>query len=320
VTDQPTQRTTRLAPSPTGALHLGNARTFLVNWALGRKHGWRIIMRIEDLDGPRIKPGAEAQSIDTLGWLGLDWDGDLTRQSDDLAPYRRAMEKLASHAGAFPCSLTRKEIESAASAPQEGTGENRFPTELRPTLVSRPFDETDVNWRFVCPERAVEFNDVFAGPQQHTPGNTVGDFVIWTQRGEPAYQLAVVVDDARQGVNEVVRGDDLLDSTARQLLLYEALSLGSPPTYTHLPLVRGPDGRRLAKRHGDTRLVRYRRAGVAPERVVGLLAAWSGVLPRRSPRPMTADEFRDRFDLRIMSPDPVVLDDEDEQWLTDSAS
>ena len=318
--EHPTQRVTRLAPSPTGALHLGNARTFLVNWALARKRGWHVVMRVEDLDGPRIRPGTETQVLDLLGWLGLDWDDGPIRQSDDLTPYRAAMGTLASIAGAFPCSLSRKEIEAAASAPQEGVGENRFPRELRPPLAPRAFDDESINWRFVCPERAIAFDDAFAGTQEHTPAGSVGDFVIWTQRGEPSYQLAVVVDDARQGVNEIVRGDDLLDSAARQILLYQALSLAPIPTYTHLPLIRGEDGRRLAKRHGDTRLVRYRQTGVGPERVVGLLAAWSGVLPRRSPEPMTAEEFRDRFDLRTMSPDPVVFDQEDERWLTESAS
>ena len=306
---------TRLAPSPTGALHLGNARTFLVNWALARREGWRVVLRVEDLDGPRVKPGAEAQAIDLLAWLGLDWDEGPVRQSDDLGPYTAAMERLAGRGVVYPSAHTRGDL--AASAPQEGVSENRFPPELRPALVARRFGDSGVNWRFATPDETVRFDDVFAGPQAWTPADTVGDFVVWTRRGEPAYQLAVVVDDARQGVTRVVRGDDLLDSTARQILLWRGLGLGGMPAYTHLPLVRGTDGRRLAKRHGDTRLATYREGGVPAEAVVGLLAAWSGVVPR--PEPMTAGEFRDRFDLRTMSHDPVMFGEEDDRWLRSHA-
>jgi glutamyl-tRNA synthetase len=309
-------RTTRLAPSPTGALHLGNARTFLANWALARRHGWRILLRVEDLDGPRIKPGAAAATIDTLRWLGLDWDAGPFVQSEDLAPYRAAMNQLAEHARVYPSGFSRSEIEeAAASAPQEGVHEVAFPASLRPALVPCRFDDEHTNWRFATPEGLVRFDDAFAGPQTQEPARTIGDFVVWTRRGVPAYQLAVVVDDARQGVTDVVRGDDLLDSAGRQILLYRALGLAPEPTYTHLPLVRGPDGRRLAKRHGDTRLETYRAAGVSRDRIVGLLASWSGITPREEPREMAPTEFMERLDLTRMSPDAVVFTAKDEAWL-----
>jgi glutamyl-tRNA synthetase len=307
------QQVTRLAPSPTGALHLGNARTFLINWSLARRHGWRIILRIEDLDGPRVKPGAIDATIDTLRWLGIDWEEGPLIQSANLEPYRAAMRILAGAGAAYPCDLSRSEIEAAASAPQEGAHEQPFPALLRPALVPRSFDREDTNWRFATPSGEVRLGDAFAGPQAHEPASAIGDFVIWTKRGQPAYQLAVVVDDARQGVTQVVRGDDLLDSAARQLLLYRALSLATEPTYTHLPLVKGPDGRRLAKRHGDTRVEAYRARGVPSERVIGLIADWSGVPgPRRA---MKAMEFSAEFSLATMPREPTVFTPEDDRWL-----
>ncbi|MEZ6242280.1 MAG: tRNA glutamyl-Q(34) synthetase GluQRS [Phycisphaerales bacterium] len=309
----PTRERTRLAPSPTGALHLGNARTFLVNWALARRHGWDILLRIEDLDTPRVKPGVIDQTIDTLRWLGLDWDDGPISQLDDLGPYRDAMRALAARSLVYPCELTRAQIDAAANAPHADEHEQRFPPELRPPTRPATFDDEATNWRFEVEPGVVPFFDAFAGEQAIDPAATVGDFVVWTKRAQPSYQLAVVVDDARQGVTQVVRGDDLLDSAARQSLLYDALDLSPRPMYTHLPLVRGADGRRLAKRHGDTRLTHYRERGVQPERLIALLARWSGV--EGAPVAMSAREFLDAFDLRTMPHSDVTYTQEDERWL-----
>lgn len=270
-------------------------------------------MRIEDLDGPRIKPGADADALDTLRWLGIDWDGDPLTQSADLTPYRDAMNTLATQGMVYPCDLTRAEIEAAASAPQEGSGENRFPPELRPDDRPRSFDDDTRSWRFVVPDGKVKFDDAFAGRQSHAPVRTVGDFPVWTKRGEPSYQLAVTVDDARGGVTDVVRGDDLLDSAARQTLLARALGLDYGPTWWHLPLVVGPDGRRLAKRHGDSRISTYQGRGVRPERVIGVLSGLSG----GERREMDADGFRRTLDLTRMPRTPAVFGPEDEAWLTE---
>lgn len=313
--------TTRLAPSPTGALHLGNARTFLVNWALARRRGWRIVLRIEDLDTPRNKPGAIEQALRDLEWLGLDWDEGPIIQSHDLHHHRAAMRTLAERGLVYPSALTRAQIEAAASAPQEDHGgigrEVRFPPELRPSGVGpREFDEPTMGWRLLAPDRAVTFEDEFAGPQSHRPIDTIGDFIVWTVRGQPSYQLAVVVDDARQGVTHIVRGDDLLESAARQILLYDALGYSPVPRYCHLPLVKGADGRRLAKRHGDTRLAHYREAGVPAKRVIGLLAHWCGTIARV---PMTAQEFRSAFDLATMPRSPITFTSEDDAWLLHSS-
>ena len=286
---------TRLAPSPTGALHLGNARTFLVNWALARQNGWKIVLRIEDLDTPRIKPGVIEQTIDTLTWLGMDWDECAPLQSADLAPYREAMTKLAELGRVFPSALTRKEIADAAGAPHEDSGEIRFDASLRPGTLPTTFDDDGTNWRLVVPDEAVHFNDGFMGEQAIYPSKSVGDFALWTQRGQPSYQLAVTVDDDRQNITHVVRGCDLLDSAARQTLI-----------------------RRVAKRHGDTRIDHYREKGVPAERVIALIARWCGFAG--NPETLSAADFASGLSLDTMSAEDVTFTPEDDRWLLDAGS
>lgn len=306
-------RTTRLAPSPTGALHLGNARTFLANWALARQRGWRIVLRIEDLDGPRIKPGADQQAIDILNWLGIDWDEGPTWQRADLTAYTEALAKLAAQGQVYPCTCTRREIEQAQSAPHGDEHELRYPGTCRHRV--RPIAAADeaACLRLIVPDESIAFTDELRGQQAFNVQQQVGDFVVATKMGLPAYQLAVVVDDARQGVTEVVRGDDLLGSTARQILIYRALGLERLPRWYHLPLVVGPDGRRLAKRHGDTRIVWYREQGVPPQRIIGLLAYWCGLVPKRTA--MSAAEFLAGFDLLKMPATATTFTLEDHAWL-----
>ncbi len=316
--------TTRLAPSPTGALHLGNARTFLLTWALARSRNWKVVLRIEDLDTPRVKPATIESTLRTLEWLGIDWDTGPIIQSTDLEHHRSAMNVLAAKSLVYPSAHSRSEIDDAAaslaaSAPQEGAHDIPFPADLRPPLADRPLTfndaQAETNWRLVVEPGPTAFDDQFAGPQAFDVSAIVGDFVVWTKRGTPSYQLAVVVDDHRQHVTHVVRGDDLLDSAARQMLLYRALGFGPIPEYCHLPLVLGTDGRRLAKRHGDTRVETYARRGVTPERLIGLLAYWSGFTPRRSPMP--ASEFLGRFSLDTIPKHAVTFTAEDDAWLLD---
>lgn len=309
------ERVSRLAPSPTGALHLGNARTFLLNWAIARQDGWRLCMRIEDLDSPRVKPGREEEVLETLRWLGLDWDGPLLRQSDSLEPYRAIMDELDARGLVFACARTRREIENAVSAPHPDPHETPYPPSLRPEPRegwSRERPET--NYRLLVEPGAIEVDDRLLGRYVHHPAAEVGDFPVWTKRGVPAYQLAVVVDDHRQGVTDVLRGSDLLASAARQHLLYD--TLGWPvPHWWHAPLVLGEDGRRLAKRHGDTRLTTYRAEGVAPERVVGLLAEWCGFDAGRTP--MSAREFMEGLDRDRLPKEDVTMTATDHAWLMD---
>lgn len=321
-------RTTRLAPSPTGALHLGNARTFLITWAMARRADWRVVFRVEDLDTPRVKDGAAQGIADTLAWLGMDWDPPVVGprhnplvQSRDLEPYRDAMRELARRGRAYPCELSRAQIEAAASAPQEGAHDVAFPASLRPACAGEPLDFDKVqdrsggatNWRLIVEPGLVGVGDRISGRHEFDVSAIVGDFVLWTKRDQPSYQLAVVVDDHRQGVTDVIRGDDLLDSAARQTLLYDALGLGAAPAYWHLPLVKGSDGKRLAKRHGDTRLDRYRASGVPAERVIGLIAHWS--IPGMPRRVMSAREFKDRLDPTTLPRSSVTFTAEDDAWL-----
>ncbi|HYT88927.1 MAG TPA: tRNA glutamyl-Q(34) synthetase GluQRS [Gemmataceae bacterium] len=295
----------RLAPSPTGAQHVGNARTYLIAWLSARAQGGRIVLRIEDIDSPRIKPGAAEQACDDLRWLGLDWEGPIV-QAQRLPLYEGALQRLQEQELVYPCTCTRSDVERAASAPHAehegaiypGTCAGRRAGDAA-ALAGQPYA-----WRFRADKAASTFEDGFRGPTC-VPAEMLGDFVVWKATGTPAYQLAVVVDDAAQGVTEVVRGDDLVPSTPRQLQLYGALSLPQP-TFTHVPLVVGPDGRRLAKRHGDTRLASLRTAGVSAERLLGLLAWSCGWLQRIEP--VTARALLPLFRLATLPPAPLVLE------------
>jgi glutamyl-tRNA synthetase len=312
-----TQHRTRLAPSPTGALHLGNARTFLVTWALARQQGWRVVMRIEDLDGPRIKAGAAEESLELLTWLGLDWDEGPFYQLANLNPYEEALSRLAESGDIYTCKCTRTQIEAAAlSAPHGDEHELRYTGTCRPQIsvpiTDKQMLQRDAALRFRVPEGVVSFVDTFAGRQEFNVQQTIGDFLVRTKQGLPSYQLAVVVDDARQQVDQIVRGDDLLSSTPRQMLLYDKLQLSPRPTYTHLPLVVGADSKRLAKRHGDSRLTHYRKQGVRTERVIGLMAEWCGLGKRRE---MNAVEFLASFNLAAIPASQIVFTDQDDAWL-----
>jgi glutamyl-tRNA synthetase len=296
----------RLAPSPTGAQHVGNARTYLTAWLSARAQGGAVKLRIEDIDSPRVKPGAVEQALDDLRWLGLDWDGEPVVQSARLAHYEAALDVLKRQELVYPCTCTRSDVAAAASAPHAGEEVTYVGTcALRRAGDAEALaaDGRPFAWRFRITDSPA-FTDRFAGEQHIDLKRAGGDFVVWKSAGTPAYQLAVVVDDAAAGVTEVVRGDDLIPSTPRQLLLYRALGL-TAPEFAHLPLVVGEDGRRLAKRHGDTRLSALRADGVSAEALVGLLAWSCGWLAR--PEPVAARDLLPRFDLRAVPPRPFVL-------------
>jgi glutamyl-tRNA synthetase len=302
----------RLAPSPTGAQHVGNARTYLIAWLSARAQGGRLVLRIEDIDSPRVKPGAADQALDDVRWLGLDWDDVPIVQTERMALYEAALARLRAAECVYPCTCTRADVERAASAPH---GDHEGPVypgtcAARRAADADAFGDTPYCWRFRLPAESPSFVDALQGIQQLDLHALGGDFVVWKSPrppnlpGSPAYQLAVVVDDAAQGVTEVIRGDDLVPSTPRQLLLYDALNL-PPPSFCHVPLVAGPDGRRLAKRHGDTRLSSLREAGVRAEMLLGLLAwscGWLGAL-----RPVTARVLIPQFRLDTIPPHPFVL-------------
>lgn len=311
----------RLAPSPTGALHLGNARTFLLAWLSLRRQRGRVVLRIEDLDGPRVKPESVRGVIEDLQWLGLDWDegpdvggafGPYV-QTQRLASYEQILARLRADQLVYPCVCTRSDIQRAASAPHPGEEGPRYPGTCRGRFASAE-EAAAVSgrapaWRFRVPLGTTEFVDGFHGPVTMNVDQQVGDFVVWKGSGTPAYQLAVVADDLAMEITEVVRGDDLLASTPRQQMLYTALGR-SPPATWHVPLVVGQDGLRLAKRHGDTRIATFREQGISAERLVGLLAAWSGLRSVGSAcRPR---ELVDDFDWSRVPHSRVVWDEKED--------
>ena len=310
-------RVTRLAPSPTGALHLGNARTFLINHLLAVREGWRVLMRVEDLDGPRVKPGAAAGALDDLRWLGLTWEQPVVYQSGRTAAYESALRRLVEAGAAYPCVCSRRDIQTAGGAPHADDGGGVYPGTCRGRFASagdaRGRTGRCVAWRVRVRDEPVAVEDRFAGRRLYDLARTCGDFVVFKGDGQAAYQLAVVIDDHAAGVDAVVRGDDLLESAARQIHLRRLLGIGSEMAYWHLPLVVGPDGRRLAKRHGDTRLSRYRQADAPPERVLGLLGHWSGLLDRRREADMA--ELIERFDVALLPREPVVFTAADDAFL-----
>jgi glutamyl-tRNA synthetase len=306
----------RLAPSPTGAQHLGNARTYLLAYWAARRSGAKLILRIEDVDSPRVKSWAIEQAMEDLRWIGVEWD-----EGPDIggpsAPYiqtqRRdyywsALQRLIEMKLVYPCTCTRKDIEAAGSAPHFDHEPAVYPGTCSSWQLEDPLpDEGTYCWRFRVGDVPVTFDDRVLGRQSCIPSESLGDFPITQKTGEPSYQLAVVVDDGAMGITQVVRGDDLVASTFRQIELFRALDLPIPE-FAHVPLVCGPDGRRLAKRHGDTRLATIRANGVAASEVITWAARTSGMLSANE-QASTAAELIERFDWERLPREPVTLAD-----------
>jgi glutamyl-tRNA synthetase len=265
----------RFAPSPTGPLHLGNLRTALIAWLLARQAGGELLVRMEDLDRVTASAEHEADQLAALRGLGLDWDGEVVRQSERFDLYRAAIGRLRSAGLVYECFCTRREIRDAARAPH-GAMPDAYPGTCRAlTDDQRRRMQTSGRppaLRLRSDGRDVEFVDLIAGPQR----GHAADVVLQRNDGVPAYNLAVVVDDAAQGITQVVRGDDLLATTPRQVELQRLLDLPTPE-YVHVPLVLGPDGTRLAKRHGAVTLADLERAGVAATEVCARLARSIGI-------------------------------------------
>jgi glutamyl-tRNA synthetase len=279
----------RFAPSPTGYLHLGNARTALAAWLHTRAQHGHFILRVENLDSQRSKSEFIKGNLEELRWLGLDWDEgpDVSgayqpyMQSERLEFYQQALGTLQQRRHIFECYLSRKDLQEIASAPHETTAvygdKERKLNEL--VKAQKQLEGKIPSLRFLAPDKIIEFEDLLVGKKTFSAFQDVGDIVVKRADGEWAYQLAVVVDDIAMGMTEVVRGDDLLSSTAAQLLLYEALG-STPPTFMHVPLLFDETGQRMSKRKGSLSLTSLKEQGVTPQRLVGLLAFSLGLLTK----------------------------------------
>jgi glutamyl-tRNA synthetase len=286
-------RTGRYAPSPSGDLHLGNLRTAILAWLFARSQGARFLMRVEDLDRERSRESFAGTQLADLERLGLDWDEELPWQSARDTAYAAAIDELRADGLIYECFCTRTEIREAASAPHGDLPEGAYPGTCRElSEAEREARRTERPAALRVPAEAerIGFVDRVQGPYE----GVVDDFVVRRNDGSYGYNLAVALDDAEQGVGEVVRGRDLLDSTPRQIWIQRRLGVPEVASWAHVPLVLGPDGRRLAKRHGDVTLAERLERGQSPEQVVGELAASLGIWPEGEPA--SASALLDDFD------------------------
>lgn len=288
---------TRLAPSPTGELHIGNAWSFLLAWLYARSTGGKIYLRMDDIDPQRSKTELASAIITDLRWLGLDWDNDPVYQRQRSEIYERALDRLSAKNLVYPCFCSRKELRQLASAPHIGDEGAPYPG------ICANLDENERSARIKagrhyalrlrCPDTPVAFNDLVYGEKIYNKAEYGGDFALMRSDGVWAYQLASACDDAEMGVNLVVRGRDLLASTPRQIVVGKYLNLPAVQ-YAHVPLLLSPEGERLAKRHKSLSLKKLRENGVSPEKICGYLAKLAGMNPQGAPtRPYElAQKFR----------------------------
>ncbi|WP_138493875.1 tRNA glutamyl-Q(34) synthetase GluQRS [Paenibacillus pinistramenti] len=314
----------RFAPTPSGMMHLGNAKIALLSWLQIRSGNGVYVLRIEDIDIQRSRPELVQTIMEDLRWLGLNWDegpeaggpfGPYT-QSERLELYEAALQQLDRQERLYPCYCSRAELLQIAGAPHGLASEGpvypgtcrRLTREEQASREQHKAPST----RFAFRDERYDFEDGIAGYQQFPPASG-GDFIVKRADGMFSYQLAVTVDDAAMGITHVLRGSDLLDSTPRQLALYEAFGW-SPPEFAHAPLLLGEDGRRLAKRHGDLSLAGLRRSGIPAERIIGWLAFISGLMDR--PEPVKASELISGFALDRIARQPFTLTSEMIERLT----
>ena len=286
MTPSPTRYRGRLAPSPTGYLHIGHARTFWTAARRARAAGGALILRNEDLDAVRFRMDFVKAMIEDMLWIGLNWEEGPDvggprgpyNQSERRPLYRKALESLHAAGIVYPCTRTRRDVLEAAGAPHEGGPDDEpvFPVEFRPaadTPLPSLGEAISVNWRIRIPDgEELMFTDGNLGLQRAVSGKDFGDFLVWRKDDCPSYQLACAVDDAQMGITEVVRGADLVRSTFRQLLIYQALGLPAPDYY-HCPLMTDDKGERLAKRHDALSLRALRARGVTPQELIRSIEA-----------------------------------------------
>jgi glutamyl-tRNA synthetase len=271
---------TRFAPSPTGDLHLGGAWAALASWVVAKRAGGRSLLRVEDIDRPRVVQGARERIEADLAWLGLGWDEAPVLQSERSAAYEEAVDVLSARGLVYPCDCSRAEIARVASAPHPGE-DTPYPGLCRDRDPARVMKRPPA-LRFRVADEVVAYDDAIAGHVEQNLADEVGDFVLRRGDGVFAYQLAVVVDDLAMAVTDVVRGADLLSSAPRQIALARALG-GTPPRFAHVPMVVTADGARLEKRTPGITIRSVRERGLSPERVLGALAGGLGLAPTDAP-------------------------------------
>ncbi len=297
----------RFAPSPSGPLHLGSLRTAMLAWLFARSAGSRFVLRIDDLDAASAREEHERSQIRDLELLGIDWDGPILHQGDRLDRYGEIVDQLVADGLVYPCFCTRREIVEAAVAPHEHLPDGAYPGTCRDLSPGERAAKEAAAGR--PPALRIRAEGVTVGFDDELHGRVDGvvdDFVVSRYDGTPAYNLAVVVDDTVQGIEQVVRGDDLLSGTPRQVFLAGLLGL-DVPRYAHVPLVLGADGVRLAKRHGSVTLADLERDGRSPDDVRAFLARSLGLAA--SGEPVTMGDLVDRFDPGALPRVPFVLDD-----------
>lgn len=304
----------RFAPSPSGRMHLGNAFSALLAWLSVRSAGGELVLRQEDLDPQRCKREYAEQIEADFLWLGLDWDrggsqgGPMYFQSNRGAIYAEYLEILSQKGLIYPCFCTRNQLH-AASAPHATDGTPIYAGTCRNLTAAERAEREKTRkpaLRVRVPAEVISFTDTVMGAYSETLDRDCGDFILRRSDGVHAYQLAVVVDDALMGVNQVVRGTDLLSSTPRQLWLQEQLGFPSRPQYCHVPLLCGRDGHRLSKRQKDVDLGALRQAGRRPEEIVGQLAFWAGLIDR--PEPVSARALIPEFDWQKVRREPILVE------------
>lgn len=305
----------RFAPSPSGEMHIGNALAALLSWLQVRQLGGAYVLRMEDIDTGRCRESYAVQLVQDLRWLGLDWDegpgisgpyGPYV-QSERLGLYAQALERLDAAGRLYPCYCSRHDILAAAAAPHglssEGPSYPGTCRRLSPAQRQERALQKQPSLRFAVTDRRLSWHDGIAGLQT-APASEGGDFIVRRADGIYSYQLAVVVDDALMGITDVLRGRDLLDSTPRQLQLYEALGWEAP-SFAHLPLLMNEDGRRLAKRHGGITLAELRSKGIPPQQITGWLAWVAGLLDR--PEALSARELIGSYRAGDIAADQIVV-------------
>ncbi|WP_309273820.1 tRNA glutamyl-Q(34) synthetase GluQRS [Paenibacillus sp.] len=308
----------RFAPTPSGELHIGNAWTALLSWLQIRSASGTFVLRLEDIDTQRSKPQLAEQILDDLYWLGLDWDegpdvggpfGPYI-QSKCMEYYEEALKQLESKGNLYSCFCSRSDVLAAVRAPHGLSSEGlAYPGTCRHLTAEEAAcksQDKEPSLRFKVHHEPLSFFDGAAGKQEFDAASG-GDFIVRRADGMISYQLAVVVDDHRMQITDILRGVDLLDSVPRQLQLYIALGMEAP-SFSHVPLFMGPDGKRLAKRHGGTSLAAIRKAGTAPERLIGWLMWIGGFIAK--PEPLSAQECISLFRMNKLPSEPIIVTDQ----------